>query len=843
LVPNRPVQVILNAQNYADAPRETHGGGESKDFFAFRDAEFVEHQQTLLTQVSGIRQSLPQDEMAYMKVTLRKSALAKSHRPFGKLLNPDYIPIVGGADLGQLLVEVTNEELQRIEGEIALAEPMTRTTVKPDGKTVPSPPPRRREVGVVERFDLYGPEDRRRFSAAEAVTLLQDPRRGGAYLVELFEFPPPQRAQWAQLPARKRRLFESFERALRTLESGLIVEPLEDTNLITPLLNVRLLADQPLRVSLAIEPAEELDDGIAPAQGRRGPPPSLDLRPDRHAALLDILTGHPLVKSIAIAPLLKQTRAVEPARERPGLLRVPDHAQGERFPRIGIIDGGIGEVLADWVVGTWGLLAPGDRDLDHGTFIAGLLVAGSALNGTQVCPENDGCELVDIDVMPPDDPHIFAAYYPDGMKQLLEELGRAVLTCKKRYNVRVFCFSFNEDQVISAVTSGALAQHFDAIAETTGAIFVLSVGNLGGIERDEWSRDPLQAIRQLAMPRGDETVQRPAESTRNVAVGAVNPPGLTEIVVDAPARYTRRGLRVGTGVKPEFAHYGGSGTNCPRLDSGLFSVNGAGHIVAQAGTSYAAPLVAKTLACLDTAIEGDVPRETLLALLVHSARVRSPLTHRMFTGISRWLVGFGQPLASQEMLEGDDYEITLLFQGTLKEGKAMRFEFRWPQSLVNETQQCRGMARMTLVYSPPLDALYGAERVRVNLDAHLQQDIGDGHWEGRAKETFLECSVDGTTANERDLIEHGLKWNPLKTYQTPAMRGKGTSSTWRIAVDYITRSLAPFPEKGVPFTLILTIRDHQHEAPIFDEVRRELGDIGVQLAPIQTAARVRARLG
>ncbi|HTV73442.1 MAG TPA: S8 family serine peptidase [Candidatus Acidoferrales bacterium] len=776
-----------------------------------------------------------------MKVSLHKSALAKSHRPFRKLINPDRVSVVAGADLGQLIVEVTNEELQRMEGEIALAEPVTCTMVKPDGKRVPNPPPRRREVGVIDRFELYGPEDRRRFSATEAVALLQDPRRGGAYLVELFEFPPPQRAQWAQLPVRKRHLFESFESALRTLQYGLVVERLEETNLITPLLSVRLLADRPLRVSLAIEPTEETVEN-APVQGRRGAS-LIDLRPERHAALLEILTTQTLVKSIGVAPLLKQASVGEPPPERPARLRIPDRPPNGRFPLIGVIDGGIADVLAPWVVGRWGLLAPDDRDLDHGTFIAGLLVAGSALNGAQVCAENDGCELVDIDVMPrEDDPGVFAAYYPDGLKQLLEELENAVLACKQRYGVRVFCFSFNEDQVISAVTQGALAQHFDAMAETTGAIFVLSVGNLDGIERNEWDRDPLNAIRQLAMPRGDETVLRPAESTRNVAVGAVNPPGLLNSVADAPARYTRRGLRVGTGVKPEFAHYGGSGTTCPRRDSGLFSINSAGQVVAQAGTSYAVPLVAKTLACLDAAIEEDVPRETLLALLVHSARVRDPLTNRMFTGISRWLVGFGQLPSSDAMLAGDDYEITLLFHGVLHEGKAMRFPFRWPQSLVGPEQKCRGIARMTLVYSPPLDALYGAERVRVNLDARLQQDVGDGHWAGRAKETFLDTE-EGASANEQNLIEHGLKWNPVKTYQTPAMRGKGASSTWQIAVDYVTRSLTAFPERGVPFTLIVTIRDHQDEIPIFDEVRRELGDIGVQLAPIQATVRARTRLG
>src|SRR3546814_10826644 len=69
------------------------------------------------------------------------------------------------------------------------------------------------------------------------------------------------------------------------------------------------------------------------------------------------------------------------------------------------------------------------------------------------------------------------------------------------------------------------------------------------------------------------------------------------------------------------AHIGGSGTQHSELGHGLFSILPDGTIVDGCGTSYAAPLAAKTAAVLDHAIEGEVSRETLIGLLVHHAEI------------------------------------------------------------------------------------------------------------------------------------------------------------------------------------------------------------------------------
>jgi hypothetical protein len=106
-----PIQIILHPENY-EGVRETAGGGPRKDFFANRDEEFGEHKARLIAQLRAIADSLranPQTDLGYLKVILRRSAWAKSHRPLKTLFKPDRTPTMGGADLGVMLVEARPE--------------------------------------------------------------------------------------------------------------------------------------------------------------------------------------------------------------------------------------------------------------------------------------------------------------------------------------------------------------------------------------------------------------------------------------------------------------------------------------------------------------------------------------------------------------------------------------------------------------------------------------------------------------------------------------------------------------------------------------------------------------
>lgn len=329
---------------------------------------------------------------------------------------------------------------------------------------------------------------------------------------------------------------------------------------------------------------------------------------------------------------------------------------------------------------------------------------------------------------------------------------------------------------------------------------------------------------------------------RNVSVAALNPPGLTNVLAYAPARYSRRGPGLRAGVKPDVAHFGGSGSPQSPLGHGLFSIRPDGSVCDGCGTSYAAPLVAKTAAVLDHSIEGEVSRETLIGLLLHYARMPELLAGKTLASVARDLVGFGMPPGGAQILEGGDQEITLVFASRIRRDQQISFKFAWPPSLVTPQGKCRGAAKLTLISTPALDARFGSEFVRINIDAGLQQENfdndGKSHWKGRLDAIYLP-GKGAAPAIEAERIEHGLKWSPVKVFARALPRGIGKSSNWRMFVSYLTRTAEEVPRDGVPFTALLTISD---PAPVFNDMRLLLASSGVRIEDIRTAARVTTRV-
>ncbi len=824
-MPDNPVQAVLDADRFVRS-REVPGGGRNKDFFEGHDAAFRSHREELSKQVSAMRSQLANDAfggLAFAKVDLQRAALAKSHRPLQSVFSPGRTPVVGSAGVGSLIVEVTPEALDEVSAAVQRAEDVPRVVENArTGKAEPRPSRARSEVGAISHVELWSPTDRRGFSAREAVDWLADSQTGGGYLVEVFGLPDGH-AQLEAMPARRRRLFRSFEEGLRELGAGVRAEPLEDGAVALPVLFVKLeQGGEPPHVQLV--PA-----GIRKASERRMP---TDTRLERHNALLRFLDNHPLVRSVQLPP--KVVRAASSVATIGQRLQVPVRGSGD-YPRVGVVDGGVSDVLAPWVVGRYGLLADEDKNEGHGTFIGGLLIGAGSANGHCVL-EPDGCEIVDIDLHPVD--ASFGQYYPKGVPDFFDELEAAVVRCRTAYGVRVFNMSLNLTSPASTASYSYFAARLDALADKHDIIIVLSAGNLLPTDsRGEWTADVQQNLALLAASRNDG-ILTPAESVRHLSVAALNPPAHGGCIAFAPAAYTRRGPGLRTGVKPDVAHIGGALCQDAMLGHGLISTLPTGEAESGCGTSYAAPLVAHTLAQLDSVIEGEVRRETLLALLVHGASVPPPLSDRALATVARDLVGFGMAACSDEILANEDHEITLLFESRMLPSTELVFPFSWPKSLVNQDGSCRGDVRMTLVATPPLDLRHGAEFVRVNLDAALQQEKGSGY-RGRLTPAFVPDGV--TDTFEKDLIDHALKWAPIKTYRGHFPRGVGNSSNWRVHVQYLVRALETMPPDGVPFTLVLTITDPGKAAPVFQELRQSLQALGTVTADLKTAARLRPR--
>ncbi|MGT2509501.1 hypothetical protein [Cupriavidus basilensis] len=102
MMPNNPIQIVLNAQNYV-ARAEGGGGGDHKDFYAGHDAEFVQHRDSLVRQINGVREAFAHhnpNDIFYARVELQSEAWAKSHRPVKKVFPPALQTYVGVQSLG-----------------------------------------------------------------------------------------------------------------------------------------------------------------------------------------------------------------------------------------------------------------------------------------------------------------------------------------------------------------------------------------------------------------------------------------------------------------------------------------------------------------------------------------------------------------------------------------------------------------------------------------------------------------------------------------------------------------------------------------------------------------------
>jgi hypothetical protein len=816
-MPNNPVQIVLNTRDFFVVP-EGKRHGPAKDFFEDRDKEFVVHRAKLLEQVEGIKTSFQRSGLSsgIVKVRMRREAWAKSHRPNRALFPPNKRPCVGVSGVGELFYWVTARDLPELETEIGRAESGTRwRQSKKSEDRYAAPSDQRSDVGAVEAIALPTPADKRHFSVDTAVAWLSDPRTSGAYLVEVFA-PPPTVSERDSSS-----YYESILRQIREAigKAGLAVETFGlDVGGSTGKGTANVFG-----VKLLVAESESTFNESA----------------DDHGRLLSLLDAHPYIRRVLLPPIVVAARLNASAESGGELVPLPAPMAGGNYPKIGVIDGGIAPLLREWVIGSHGIVAPQDQDLSHGTFIGGLLVAAKQLNGVRVCEEEDGCGLFDISIFPdPDRPAAFANYYPRALRDFIAEVASGIAVAKQQHGVRIFNMSLNLHEPVQSDDYGIVASLLDRIADANDVVFVISAGNLEGPDcRQEWQQNAEDVLRYLAALRTNDTVLQPSESSRSVAVGALNPPGCTPRVEGVPAAYSRRGPGLRVGVKPDVGHFGGARSR-GTAGTGLRAWEATGSIAHVQGTSYAAPLVAKSLASLEAQVETPMTRETLIAMLIHSCKLPAALGGKALREVARQFTGFGVPTGSKAMLDTPDHAITLVFSDVLLQRQRLQFDFVWPRGLVDrDTGACRGEVKMTLVYRPPLDRSFGAEFVRINVDAHLGQEEGDT-FRNRVKQAHLPG--DGAEGQfEHELIEHGLKWWPMKSYEARFPRGKGTSSNWRLSVESIVRAEDVFPAVGVPFALILTISDLRKTSAVFSELRQHLLSRRVNISDIRIAPRVR----
>lgn len=797
---HNPVQVVLNTGQYMKLP-EGGGGGSAKDFFEGRDADFRKHRDKLLGQFQAVRDTLKplKAPVSFIMVKLQAAALAKSHRPMDAIFKASQFPLVGTGGLGELYFEITPEALSKAEAAIKGAE---EKVTKRNNKDELVPSSVRSEVGAIESVSLQRATDKRRFTVDQAIAYFKE-RPAGRYLaVELFIHEGSLGKEPNRRPEAKQAL-RVFRRQLADLSSDVKAWSSGDEWKSVHLTVLQFPAELP--------PIRELQRMLE--------------------AVIDFLDDSTLVRRYSLGPVLMQT-ATGRSSPHPQAVTIPAPLENHDYPIVGIVDGGVTRAgpLAAWSAGSIRFMRQADSEREHGSFIAGLLVNGHNFNPGQP-GETEPCKFYNYDLHCEDGTK-FKANFSGGFIDMMRQLDAQLVS--KPAGMRVINLSLNPEIHADLNGYSYMAAILDELADKHDVIFVVSAGNLQGTHvRTRWPAGATPALQQIASyPHfGADRVFVPGETARNFTVGAFE---LFDEGKTRPAMYTRRGPATSAGIKPDFAHIGG----CEASRRPLISADTNGGSRTWQGTSFAAPMVAKSLAILNHRIAGPKQRELLMALMYHFAKMPALLNDKLLKDVSKDFAGFGMPANVDTMLSSDDHAITLVFTDTLPPGLELSFDFTWPQALFDPvSEKRRGDLALTIAYSPPLDSQHQAEFARVNLDAYLRQETidkdGEVKYKGRLKSEHA-----GTL--EKNQITHGAKWWPVKHYRKSFKKLGGTAN-WRLVVDSLTRAGVVYPAAGVKFAVILTISDPEGKAPVFASTRQGLISSGIQLRDVRTTTQVRAR--
>lgn len=559
----------------------------------------------------------------------------------------------------------------------------------------------------------------------------------------------------------------------------------------------------------------------------------------RNVEDIDALSHVVGVRSIMPMPLIRTIRPhmfnVKPLPALP----TADNVVGD-FPVVVVVDSGVSDQIVNlesWVVGRDSYVAPQYRNTDHGTFVAGLVCWGSQLNPTIAGLDSSPCGIFDLQVMPNGDPA------KGEVSELLESEFLVSLdsALKEHANAyKVWNISLGTDEVCSLDSFSKLAEELDNLQEKYQVSFVISAGNYNTLPLLDFPRTggQLQAGR----------ITTPADSVLGITVGAVShvdykKNGPRE---HHPSAFSRHGAGPNYVIKPDLIHYGGSCSTDLSHIAGIRSVNGTG-TAENVGTSFAAPLVARTLAQIYHQVTPTPSPVLARALLTHHAR--DPRTSGRVPDGDENFFGFGLPTPVPYCLECTPYTSTLVFEDALRPGYYLEWDdFPYPPSL-KRNGKYYGEIWMTVAFAPARGERWGTEYCETHIDAHF----GVYHKQKSRETGLVKLKFTGLVPPEHRnpgvlyesyQVEKLRKWAPVRTYHGNLGENGERGERWRIKLQLLTRHGIEDEEafKPQPFSLIITISDPLKKARVYDEMAQIIRNrFKSQNLTVRAAARVRVR--
>lgn len=532
---------------------------------------------------------------------------------------------------------------------------------------------------------------------------------------------------------------------------------------------------------------------------------------------VDALVGYLGTQSLSINPsVFPLKRQAVPLKELEDQeLVFPDNDTD--YPVVGLIDSGVSALhpwLPQWVSATEKFIPDDLVTPQHGSFVAGLLIQPRRFNHNDGRFPSGHCKVVDVQFL--------SDNVDVGFFDLMETLNVVI---PKHPEVRVWNLSLGTEFSADEFVISEIGADLDVLQDKYGVVFVISSGNYVETPFRSWPSN---------LTHDRDRVSAPGDSTRGLTVGSVahlDRPGVL-VKSDEPSPFSRRGPGPSYIVKPEVVHYGG---NCSDdgsyLQTGILSINENGYLAEDIGTSFSTPLVTNIISNLIHDVDKGMSSEMARALVIHSAVIRN----NRFDEEDVKYYGWGVPGDVEDIISDDSYTATLAFEGELDAQMDLhKVPFPIPDCFRMGDDRVQGEFIATLVYNPPLDPNYKAEYCRTNIELSLGE-----YDEGQKGKVKIKPDKKKETRTEKELVEHGFKWAPVKVFRQNFPRGtKG--DVWRLHLNLKRRDGEPPVSQR--FALVLTLRDPKQEKDVYNDMIQAMNKIGWHVSNIREEEHVRERL-
>ena len=400
----------------------------------------------------------------------------------------------------------------------------------------------------------------------------------------------------------------------------------------------------------------------------------------------------------------------------------------------------------------------GPNDYNHGTAVSSIIVDGIKLNPWL----DDGCGRFRVR-------HFGVAVGAEFSSFSIIKQIKSIVAGNQ--DIKVWNISLGSNQEINDNFISAEASILDRIQSENDVIFVVAGTN-----------KPNADILKIGSP---------ADSINSMVVNAVTKSGLQ-------TKYTRRGLVLSFFAKPDVSYYGGSEEQYIRVCEPL----GAASV---AGTSYAAPWIARKLAYLINVLGFN--REVAKAMVIDAARGwdDKPTPEEVA------IYGHGiVPIHINDIVQAKDDEIKFIVSDVSE--KWNTYSYNFPIPLKDEKYPY--IAKATMCYFPLCDRSQGVDYTNTELNLHFGRIGNDNKIKDiKGDRQNIDESPDdeGDYILEREARRRFRKWDNVKYITESAVKrmipkDSYKNKNWGMEIKTNNR-LDPRDGMGIRFGVVVTLKE------------------------------------